>query len=84
MPREAELVFDVRFLRNSHWDKDLKHLTGPDAAVASYVKEDEEYQDFMDNLLGLLLPLLPRYQQEGKSYLTIAVGCTGGGIVQLW
>lgn len=78
LPREADLVFDVRFLRDPYNDSDIRELTGEDERVVAYIKEDEEYQDFMDGLLGLLLPLLPRYQQEGKSYLTIAVGCSGG------
>ncbi len=78
IPREADLVFDVCFLRNPHWDQNLRALTGQNIGVEAYIKDDEEYPHFMDRLLGLLLPLLPRYQQEGKSYLTIAIGCTGG------
>lgn len=78
LPREADLVFDVRFLRDPHNEKALRELTGQNPAVEAFIKGDEEYQDFMDKLLGLLLPLLPRYQQEGKSYLTIAIGCIGG------
>jgi UPF0042 nucleotide-binding protein len=78
IPREADLVFDVRFLMNPYWDTALRPITGQDAAVAQYIKKDVAYQDFMDNLAGLVLPLLPRYQQEGKSYLTLAIGCTGG------
>ncbi|MFD2204705.1 RNase adapter RapZ [Kiloniella antarctica] len=78
VPREADLMFDVRFLRNPHYDPDLRSLTGRDKAVADYVAEDPGYDDFVNNLQNLLLPLLPRYQQEGKNYLTIAIGCTGG------
>lgn len=78
IPREADLVFDARFLANPHWEPELRPLTGRDAAVADYIRRDADYDAFMDRLSGLLLPLLPRYQQEGKSYLTIAVGCTGG------
>jgi len=78
IPREADLVFDVRFLRNPHWDPQLRGLTGMDPEVAAYIQEDEDYQSFISNLTALILPLLPRYQHEGKSYLTIAVGCTGG------
>jgi UPF0042 nucleotide-binding protein len=78
VPREADLVFDVRFLANPHWDLKLRPLTGKDGAVATYIKRDPDYIVFIEHLTGLLLPLLPRYQQEGKSYLTIAVGCTGG------
>ncbi|HBM91326.1 MAG TPA: RNase adapter RapZ [Rhodospirillaceae bacterium] len=78
LPREADLVFDVRFLANPHWDKTLRSFSGRDPEVAAFIKKDASYQGFMDNLQGLILPLLPRYQQEGKSYLTIAIGCSGG------
>ena len=78
LPREADLVFDVRFLKNPHYDPQLQELTGKDSKVADYIMSDEHYPTFFSNLTNLLLPLLPRYQQEGKSYLTIAIGCTGG------
>lgn len=78
MPREADLVFDVRFLVNPHWDPALRLLTGKDKAVSDFIHKDADYIAFMKHLAGLLLPLLPRYQQEGKSYLTIGIGCTGG------
>jgi len=78
LPREADLVFDVRFLSNPHYDPDLKPLCGLDAAVGDYIEKDADFQEFFDNLTGLLKPLLPRYTAEGKSYLTIAIGCTGG------
>jgi UPF0042 nucleotide-binding protein len=78
LPREADLVFDVRFLANPHYDPDLKSLTGRDGAVADYVEADPGFQPFFDGLTALLAPLLPRYAQEGKSYLTVALGCTGG------
>ncbi|MDR3448640.1 MAG: RNase adapter RapZ [Alphaproteobacteria bacterium] len=78
VPREADLVFDARFLKNPHWEPDLRLLTGRDAEVAAYIRSDPDYAAFIEHLSGLLLPLLPRYQQEGKSYLTIAIGCTGG------
>ncbi|MCW2244790.1 UPF0042 nucleotide-binding protein [Azospirillum fermentarium] len=78
LPREADLVFDVRFLTNPHWDPALRPLTGQDEAVARRVASDPDFPAFFTNLTGLLQPLLPRYNQEGKSYLTIAVGCTGG------
>ncbi len=78
LPREADLVFDVRFLRNPHYVDDLKSLTGRDADVADYVAADNSFAPFFENLVGWLRPLLPRYAAEGKSYLTIAVGCTGG------
>ncbi|SMF62713.1 RNase adaptor protein for sRNA GlmZ degradation, contains a P-loop ATPase domain [Tistlia consotensis] len=78
LPREADLVFDVRFLRNPHYDAALRPLTGRDAAVADYVAADAAFAPFFQSLTGLLQPLLPRYEAEGKSYLTIAIGCTGG------
>ncbi len=78
IPREADLVFDVRFLRNPYYDTSLRTLTGCDEAVGAYIERDEGFADFMTNLQNLLMPLLPRYLGEGKSYLTIAVGCTGG------
>lgn len=78
VPREADLMFDVRFLRNPHYKDELRPLCGRDEPVADYVAADPGFEDFSSNLVGLLKPLLPRYQQEGKNYLTIAVGCTGG------
>ena len=78
LPREADLVFDVRFLRNPHYVPELKPLTGRDKAVADYVATDPDYKPFIDRLEGMVGPLLPRFDAEGKSYLTIAVGCTGG------
>jgi RNase adapter protein RapZ len=78
LPREADLVFDVRFLRNPHYDPALRPMTGKDAAVAEHVAQDPDFEGFWTRLTALLEPLLPRYAQEGKSYLTIAVGCTGG------
>lgn len=78
VPREADLVFDVRFLANPHYDPALRPLTGRDAVVADFITRDRDFAEFFDNLCRLLAPLLPRYAAEGKSYLTIAVGCTGG------
>lgn len=78
IPREADLVFDARFLINPHWDINLRPLTGQNPAVAEYIMKDRDYDEFIKNLIKLIMPLLPRYSQEGKSYLTIAVGCTGG------
>ena len=78
VPREADLVFDVRFLRNPHYDPVLGPRTGNDPQVAAFVAADPGYASFCTTLDALLLPLLPRYRDEGKSYLTIAVGCTGG------
>lgn len=78
IPREADLVFDVRFLANPHYDPALRPLTGKDAEVGAFVSADRGFDGFFNSLCDLLAPLLPRYAEEGKSYLTIAVGCTGG------
>ncbi len=78
VPREADLVFDVRFLANPHYEDSLRPLTGRDAPVGAFIEADPDYAGFFVGLTRLLEPLLPRFRQEGKSYLTIAVGCTGG------
>jgi len=78
LPREADLVFDVRFLDNPHWDPELRDLTGLDKPVQFKVSGDPEFPGFFVRLTALLQPLLPLYNREGKSYLTIAIGCTGG------
>lgn len=78
LPREADLVFDVRFLRNPHYVPGLTPLTGRDPAVAAHVAGDPAFEPFLDGLQQLLAPLIPRYETEGKSYLTLAIGCTGG------
>lgn len=78
LPREADLVFDVRFLANPYYDAALRSLTGLDEAVAKYIANDVDFSMFFANLVNLTEPLLPRYVAEGKSYLTIAFGCTGG------
>lgn len=78
LPREADLVFDVRFLRNPHYMPALRPLSGRDAEVAAYVATDEDFDGFFKGLTAMLTSLLPRFSREGKAYLTIAVGCTGG------
>ena len=78
VPRNADLVFDMRFLRNPHWVPDLRPGTGLDADVAAYVAQDPAYDAAVGRIEELLLLLLPRYRAEGKSYLTVAFGCTGG------
>lgn len=78
LPRNADLVFDMRYLRNPHWDAKLKPGTGLDADVAAYVTADPAYESTVAQIEALLLALLPRYRAEGKSYVTIAFGCTGG------
>jgi RNase adaptor protein for sRNA GlmZ degradation len=78
VPRQADLLFDVRFLRNPHYVEALRGKSGEDAAVGTYIEADPEFAGFFERLTGFLAPLLPRYQAEGKSYLTVAFGCTGG------
>ncbi|HET6518678.1 MAG TPA: RNase adapter RapZ [Geminicoccaceae bacterium] len=78
LPREADLVFDARFLRNPHYVDELRPLTGRDPRVQAYVEADPMFGPFIDALGDLLLMLLPCFRREGKSYLTVAIGCTGG------
>jgi UPF0042 nucleotide-binding protein len=78
LPRDADLVFDVRFLKNPHYETDLQPLTGMDAPVGEFIERDPALAPFIGHLTHLLDPLLPLYEIEGKSYLTIAIGCTGG------
>jgi UPF0042 nucleotide-binding protein len=78
VPREADLVFDMRFLRNPHYDPILRPQTGKDADVAAFIAADDTFEPFWTRMTGLLDLLLPRYVAEGKKYLTIAFGCTGG------
>ncbi|MDI6703176.1 MAG: RNase adapter RapZ [bacterium] len=78
IPKDADLVFDVRFLPNPHYIDDLRSLNGEDKKVVDYVMDNELTQRFMDRFLNLIEFLIPQYIEEGKSYLTIAIGCTGG------
>jgi len=78
VPREADLLFDVRFLRNPHYDEILRDRTGEDVTVQAHIAEDPDAAAYLDCIKSMLGLCLPRYQQEGKSYLTIAIGCTGG------
>lgn len=78
MPPSADLVFDMRFLRNPHWDRGLRELTGLDAQVGQFVMADPAYQGAVDRIVDLLSFLLPRYQASAKAYVHIAIGCTGG------
>ncbi|MGB7201559.1 MAG: RNase adapter RapZ [Pyrinomonadaceae bacterium] len=77
-PRSVDLLFDVRHLPNPYFQKELKHLTGEDAAIIEYLNKQSEVAETIKHFNDLLLYLLPRYQREGKSYLTIGIGCTGG------
>lgn len=78
VPRDADLMFDMRFLRNPHWVPELKPKTGLDPEVGRYIAEDPFYPEACSRIEALILLLLPRYEAEGKSYVTIAAGCTGG------
>jgi len=78
VPLDADLVFDVRCLPNPHFVDSLRKLTGRDAAVIRYMRKHDATQDFLDRLTSFLKFALPQYVAEGKSYLTVAVGCTGG------
>jgi len=77
-PRDADLVLDVRFLPNPHWVDELRPLPGTDPRVRTYVRGQQTYREFMRRLRALLGFMIPGYVAEGKSYLTVAVGCTGG------
>ena len=76
--RTADLVFDLRFLPNPHWVDELRPLTGADAAVQAYLRDDPQWGAAMERIEALLNDWIPRYWAAGKSYVTIAVGCTGG------
>ena len=78
VPHNADLVFDLRFLRNPHWDSALRPMTGMDASVAEYVAADPQYDEAMQKIRDLLRFLLPLYDAKGKAYINIAFGCTGG------
>ena len=78
LPLDADLVFDVRFLPNPYYILELRNQTGLDQSVYDYVMNHEDSEDFYTHLLALIKPILPGYQKEGKSVLTIAIGCTGG------
>ncbi|MCF8495802.1 MAG: RNase adapter RapZ [Alphaproteobacteria bacterium] len=77
-PREADIVMDVRFLQNPHWVPALKDKTGKNEEVGAYIREDPAFPAFMEHFKNLLDTVLPRHAHEGKSYLTVAIGCTGG------
>jgi UPF0042 nucleotide-binding protein len=78
VPPGVDMVFDMRFLRNPHWDKALRPRTGLDPEVAAYIAADPAYEEAVSRVEELLLLLLPRYHAEGKPYVTVAIGCTGG------
>lgn len=78
IPRDSDLLLDVRFLPNPYYHPELKYLTGNDEAVSSYVLSCPETQQFLDKLIPFLDYLLPQYQKEGKNHLSVGIGCTGG------
>jgi UPF0042 nucleotide-binding protein len=78
IPRDVDIVFDCRFLPNPHWIDELRPLTGLDGPVSAYVLGQEPAQHFLDDVVGLLAWQIPAFAKEGKSYLSIAIGCTGG------
>jgi UPF0042 nucleotide-binding protein len=78
VPPEADLVFDARFLPNPNFVPGLKRLTGADARVVRYLKDQEDFAPFLKRVLSLVSFVLPRHEQEGRTYVTLAVGCTGG------
>ncbi len=78
LPREADLVFDARFLKNPHYVLHLRPLTGLDQAVGDYIETDPDFCPYFAYITGMVDFLLPRFVQEGKKYATIAIGCTGG------
>ena len=78
VPEDADLVFDVRFLKNPHFTESLRDLDGTSSKVADFVMSDKASQEFMERLCSFLRFLFPKYSEEGKSYLTLAIGCTGG------
>lgn len=77
-PRDADIVMDVRFLPNPHWEEALRPYTGVDQPVRDYVLRGEQAQEFLQRLKGLLDLMVPAFESEGKRYLTIGIGCTGG------
>ena len=78
MPPVADLVFDMRFLDNPHWQPELKPLTGLDQAVGDHIRADKAFEEAYTRIRDLVLFLLPRYEAQGKAYVNIAFGCTGG------
>jgi RNase adapter protein RapZ len=78
VPRGVDMIFDTRFLKNPHWDANLRSLDGRDPAVAAYIAQDARFQPFFDKVADLVQLVLPAHKDEGKAHLTIGFGCTGG------
>lgn len=77
-PREADIVFDARLLKNPHYDPDLQPLTGRDPLIGEFIEKDEAFAPYWNHMTGLLDISIPRFENEGRTYLTIGIGCTGG------
>jgi RNase adapter protein RapZ len=77
-PPDANLVFDMRFLRNPHWQEHLRPLSGLDESVGDYIAGDAAYDEALSRIEALLATLLPLYQADGKAFVRVAFGCTGG------
>lgn len=84
LPLDVDVVMDCRFLPNPHWVEELRPLTGRDQPVAEYLQEQEITDDFLDRFYAMLDLLMPAYEREGKSYLSIGIGCTGGQHRSVW
>ncbi len=78
VPEDADLVFDVRFLKNPHFTESLRDLDGTRSEIVDFVMSDKTSQEFLEKLCSFLRFLIPKYSEEGKSYLTLGIGCTGG------
>lgn len=78
LPREADMVFDSRLLKNPYYQESLRSLSGEDPEVAAYIQKDKIFPSFIKSLKSIISTSLPRFEEEGRGYLTIAVGCTGG------
>jgi len=78
LPRGIDMIFDVRFLANPHWEPALRALDGRDPEVAAFVENDPRFDDFFRRVSELVISLLPAFKDEGKTYLTVGLGCTGG------
>ena len=77
-PSAVDMVFDCRFLKNPNWEDGLKDLNGTDVEVKDYLCKDESWESFNKSLIQMLLTIIPAFEKEGKSYLSIGLGCTGG------
>ena len=77
-PSGVDMIFDCRFLKNPNWEDGLKDLNGTDVEVKDYLRKDESWEPFNKSLIQMLLTIIPAFEKEGKSYLSIGLGCTGG------